>query len=151
MKDNIKNQISKIKNIIQRSKILELSIFTVFFVFFIFNLISSQTISPLYFQFVSNNKQAAVNFLEKIKTFSEYQKILGMNNNIYGPTVKEEIFKQENKKKEMINNLEQQLIVNPKARDILYSLYKLYLSEGNKNRAADYLRRAREVDPAIRL
>jgi len=88
--------------------------------------------------------------LQKIKSLPEYQKILEMNNNIYGPTVKEVIFKQENRKKEMINNLEQQLIINPKARDILYSLYQLYLAEGDKNKANDYLRRAREVDPSLK-
>ncbi|PJA55817.1 hypothetical protein CO165_01550, partial [Candidatus Roizmanbacteria bacterium CG_4_9_14_3_um_filter_33_18] len=75
---------------------------------------------------------------------------LEMNNNIYGPTVREEIFQRENKKKVMINNLEQQLTINPKARDILYSLYQLYLAEGDKNRANDYLKRAREVDPSIK-
>ena len=73
-----------------------------------------------------------------------------MNNNIYGKTVKEEIFRQENKRKELIKNLEQQLIINPKARDILYSLYQLYLSEGDKNRAGEYLKRAKEVDPTIK-
>ena len=74
-----------------------------------------------------------------------------MNKNIYGKTIEKEIFQQENDKNLMINYLEQQLIINPKARDILYSLYKLYLVEGNNSRAENYLRRAREVDPAIGL
>jgi len=104
----------------------------------------------LYLRFVNNDKKATISFLQKIKTLSEYQKILEMNNNIYGPTVREEIFQRENKKKVMINNLEQQLTINPKARDILYSLYQLYLAEGDKNRANDYLKRAREVDPSIK-
>ena len=150
MKDNIKNQISKIKNIIQRSKILELSIFTIFFVFFIFNLISSQMISPLYFQLVSNNKKAIVNFLEKIKILPEFQKILEMNKNIYGKTVEEETFRQENEKKLMINNLEQKLMINPKERDILYSLYLLYKEKGDNLTAEKYLKQAKEVDPSIR-
>jgi len=124
--------------------------FILIFAFLFLNFVFSQLISPLYLRFVNNDKKATISFLQKIKTLSEYQKILEMNNNIYGPTVKEEIFQQENKKKVMTNNLEQQLTINPKARDILYSLYQLYLAEGDKNRANDYLKRAREVDPSIK-
>ena len=50
----------------------------------------------------------------------------------------------------MINNLEQQLIINPKARDILYSLYQLYLAEGDKNKAGEYLKRTKDVDPTLK-
>ncbi|PIP63440.1 hypothetical protein COW97_02455 [Candidatus Roizmanbacteria bacterium CG22_combo_CG10-13_8_21_14_all_34_12] len=124
--------------------------FILIFAFLFLNFVFSQLISPLYLRFVNNDKKATISFLQKIKTLSEYQKILEMNNNIYGPTVREEIFQRENKKKVMINNLEQQLTINPKARDILYSLYQLYLAEGDKNRANDYLKRAREVDPSIK-
>jgi len=147
--ENIKYQILNIKKIIQRSKIFKLSIFTVLFFFLIFNLISSQVISPLYFQLVSNNKKSVISFLEKIKTFPEFQNIFEMNKNIYGKTVEEETFRQENNKKLMINNLEQQLIINPKARDILYSLYQLYLAEEDTVKAEEYLKRTREVDPVI--
>lgn len=136
--ENIKYQIS-------------ISIFIVFFLFLIFNSISSQVIPPLYFQFVSNNKQTTVNFLEKIKTFPEFIKILEMNKNIYGKTIEEETFRQENGKNLMINNLEQKLKINPKARDVIYGLYQLYLAKDDKNKANEYLRRAREVDPAIGL
>jgi len=124
--------------------------FILIFAFLFLNFVFSQLISPLYLRFVNNDKKATISFLQKIKTLSEYQKILEMNNNIYGPTVKEEIFQQENKKKVMTNNLEQQLTINPKARDILYSLYKLYLADGNKKLADDYLRQAKEVDPNLK-
>ena len=147
---NIKNQISNIKIAIQRLKIFEFCFVILLFTFCFLNLTYSQIISPIYFQFVNNNKDSAVSFLQKIKDLPDYQKILEMNNDIYGPTVKEEIYAQENKKKEMINNLEQKLLINPRARDVLYSLYQLYLGEGDKNLANDYLRRAREVDPDIR-
>ncbi len=119
------------------------------FTFLFLNLISSQFISPIYFQFINNNKTSAVSFLQKINSLPEYKRILEMNSNIYGPTIKEQIFAKNNVKKEMINNLEQKLMINPKSRDILYGLYQLYLEEGDKNRANDYLRRAKEVDPTI--
>ena len=142
MKDNTKNTA-------QRSKILRFFIVVSFLSFLIFNLIYSQTVSPIYFQMINNNKKAVVSLLEKIKTFPEFQKILEMNKNIYGKTVEEETFRQENEKKLIIDNLEQKLRINPKARDILYSLYQLYLTEGEKNKAEEYLRRAKEVDPSV--
>jgi len=142
MKDNTKNTA-------QRSKILRFFIVVSFLSFLIFNLIYSQTVSPIYFQMINNNKKAVVSLLEKIKTFPEFQKILEMNKNIYGKTVEEETFRQENEKKLIIDNLEQKLRINPKARDILYSLYQLYLAEGDIDRAGEYLRRAKEVDPSV--
>jgi len=124
--------------------------FILIFAFLFLNFVFSQLISPLYLRFVNNDKKATISFLQKIKTLSEYQKILEMNDSIYGQTIREEIFQQENKKKVMTNNLEQQLTINPKARDILYSLYKLYLADGNKKLADDYLRQAKEVDPNLK-
>jgi tetratricopeptide (TPR) repeat protein len=124
--------------------------FILIFVFLFLNFTFSQSISPIYFQFVNSNKSSTVSFLQKIKILPEYQNILEMNNNIYGDSVKGEIFAQENNKKGIINNLEQQLTINPKARDVLYSLYQLYLEEGDKNQANNYLRQAKEVDPDLR-
>lgn len=125
-------------------------VFILIFAFLFLNLVYSQIISPLYFQFVNNDKKSTISFLQKIKDLPEYKKILEINNNIYGNTVKKEIFRQENDKKLMINNLELKLRINPKARDVLYSLYQLYLTEGDKNNAREYLRRVKEVDPAIK-
>jgi len=119
------------------------------FLILILNIISSQSISFIYFKFVNNDKPLTIAFLQKIKTLPEYEKILEMNNNIYRSTVKAEIIRQENTKKDLINNLEQQLTINPKARDVLYSLYQLNLAEGNTTKANNYLRQARKVDPNI--
>jgi hypothetical protein len=121
-------------------KIIRYTLLGLFILFLIINLISSQTISPLFFKFVNNDKQSTIAFLQKIKTLPEYSRILEMNNNIYGPTIKAEIFKQENAKKTLINNLEQQLTINPKARDVLYSLY--LLTKDDK-----YLKQVRKIDP----
>ena len=44
------------------------------FTFLFFNLIDSQVISPIYFQFINNDKNATIRFLQKIKTLPEYRK-----------------------------------------------------------------------------
>ena len=72
-----------------------------------------------------------------------------MNDNIFGQTIKTAVYAEKVKKRSMINKLERELVINPKARDILYSLYQLYLAEGDKNQANNYLKRAKEVDPSI--
>ena len=135
--ENIKYQIS-------------IGVFVVLYLFLIFNLVSSQAISPLYFQFVGNDKNSAIDLLEKIKKFPEFQKILEMNKNIYGKTIEKEVYRQENDEISMINNLEQQLRINPKAKDILYRLYLLYKEKGNNLTAEKYLKQAQELDPTLK-
>lgn len=147
---NIKNQISNIKNTIQRLKIFEFCFVIFIFAFCLLNLTSSQSISPIYFNFINNDKIAAVNFLQKINSLPEYKRVLEINTDIYGSTIKEQIYAKNNLKKEVINNLEQKLIINPKSRDILYSLYQLYLEEGDENQANNYLRQAKEIDPSLK-
>jgi|SRR3990167_5958539 len=141
---------SKVKSTIKNSKVLKYLLAFFVFTLLILNLIGSQLISPLYFQFVNNNKQTTVSFLEKIKTFPEFQKILEMNKNIYGKTVEKETFRQENEKKLMINNLEQKLMINLRARDVLYGLYLLYKEKGDNLTAEKYLKQAKEVDPSLK-
>jgi tetratricopeptide (TPR) repeat protein len=130
-------------------KILRYVLVAFFIFFLIINLISSQTISSIFFKFVNNDRAATVSFLQKIKVLPDYQNILRMHDNIYGKSIRVEIDSEESKKKALINNLEQQLTINPKARDILYSLYQLYLAEGDKKKANYYLQQAIEVDPSI--
>ena len=79
----------------------------------------------------------------------EYQNILDINSNIYGPAIKQEILRQENQKK-VINNIEQQLLINPKSRDVLYSLYQLYLAEGRQEQSGRIFKEGKEVDPNIK-
>ena len=147
---NTKDNILNIKNKIQKSKIVDLLFAALILVILFLNLIYSQLISPYYFMFVNNDKKATIIFLQKIKNLSEYQRILEMNNNIYGPSVKEEIFRQENEKTTKINSLKEQLSINSKSRDIFFGLYQLFLSTGDKIQADDYLKKAREVDPSLK-
>jgi tetratricopeptide (TPR) repeat protein len=146
----IKNQILKIKYPHQKSNIFEFLFIILILAFLFFNSISSQVISPLYFQFVNKNRQAVVDYLIKIKPLSEFKKILGMNKNIYGKGIENDIFNEEAERKQTIKNLEQLLTKNPKARDVLYRLYLLYKEGGNNLTAEKYLRQAKEVDPSMK-
>lgn len=148
--EKIKNYLLKIKNTVQRSRIFEFLFIVLIFIFLFLNLVSSQFVSPLYLKIVNNDKTAIVSFLQKIKNLPEYQNVLEMNDNIYRQTIKTEIAMFENKKKVMITDLERQLTINPRSRDILYSLYQLNSAQGDKNRASYYLKLAKDIDPSIK-
>ena len=129
--------------------IIKIFAITFLFSFFFFNLLSSQLISPLYFQLVKEDKNAVVSFLSKIKNLSVFPLFLAINKNIYGNSLEQEVFAEDNKRKETIAEFESLLQKNPKSRDILYNLYLLHNEDGNKIKAEEYLRRAKEIDPLI--
>jgi Tfp pilus assembly protein PilF len=60
-----------------------------------------------------------------------------------------EIYADERTNRELITTLEEVLVVNPKSRDVLYSLALLYDKNGDELQSAEYLRQARAVDPEV--
>ncbi|OGK21455.1 hypothetical protein A2866_02055 [Candidatus Roizmanbacteria bacterium RIFCSPHIGHO2_01_FULL_39_8] len=129
-----------------------LSIFGISFllVYLSVNILSSQLISPLYFQIIKEDRKSFIVFLEKIKDFSSFPYFLGMHKRIYGNRIEQDVFAKEVKRKETIQNLELFLTRNPKSRDILYRLSLLYRDEGNQTKADEYLNKARVIDPVIK-
>ena len=120
------------------------------FSFLIFNLFYSQSVSPLYSQFVNENKKAVVEYLKKIKNLPSFNTQLFIFENIYDNQLKQDVFQEENGRNLQIKKLEQVLQINPKARDVLYGLYQLYLEKGDKITAGKYLKQAKEVDPDVK-
>jgi len=134
----------------QKTKlIIPLFVFTILFVFVIINAASSQTISSVYFGLINNDKKAAVDFLIKIAPVSEFGIQLTKYVKLYGADIESAVFKDQREKKQTINKLEQLLAINPKSRDILYGLYLYYDRLGEKNKAQEFLRRAKDIDPLI--
>ena len=133
MKENIKNYI-----------------FFVFLLLFLFiNLISSQTISPLYFGFISEDKKSMISFLQNIKNLSIFNKELDKSKIIFGNNIENDVFQPDIEKNNKIKVFEQLLQKNPQSRDILYALYQLYSQKGNIITAKKYLMQAKMIDPNI--
>ena len=133
MKENIKNYI-----------------FFVFLLLFLFiNLISSQTISPLYFGFISEDKKSMISFLLNIKNLSIFNKELDKSKIIFGNNIENDVFQPDIEKNNKIKVFEQLLQKNPQSRDILYALYQLYSQKGNIITAKKYLMQAKMIDPNI--
>jgi tetratricopeptide (TPR) repeat protein len=131
-------------------KILLLLILFIFFLFLILNIAFSQNVSSLLVGVVNNQKPAVVDYLKKIKPLLQFQDELKNYQQRYGVSLKNEVFKDERLRREEIARLEQLLIKNNQARDVLYKLYLLYKEDGDSNKARQYLDRAKEVDPTIK-
>jgi len=156
MKDikKILEKLGKLKNfgdsVSLRMKRNNLFLLIILLIFLLFNIYFSQKVSPIFFRMANNDKKAAVEFLQKIRRLPQFPKELKYYENIYGSTIKDEVFLEEKTRDLKITKFEQILEKNLQSRDILYSLYVLYLGKNDKKTAEKYLRLAREVDPTIK-
>lgn len=121
-----------------------------FIVFAVINLVASQNISPLYFLMLSDEKQAVATYLTDIRKLPLFSLELIRYKNKYGSEIEKEVFKIEEERRHTITKLEEALKNNPASRDLLYNLSVLYREAGDEARAEEYLRMAREIDPAVK-
>lgn len=122
---------------------------SLFGAYVIANIALTQTISPLYFQQVVDEKNTIVSYLRSVKSLPSFQQDLILYKNLYGKRIEEEVFYDEQMRERKIQELEQLLERNPRSRDTLYNLYLLYSQTGNEQKALEYLTRARLIDPAL--
>lgn len=113
------------------------------------NIVGSQLIPSSYFAFVREDKSAVLDLLKAMKLQPEFPSLAGIQRSIYGPSIDEELFAEERRREERINELEELLKSNPKSRDVLYALSVLYTEKKDLNRSNIYLKRAREIDPLV--
>ena len=119
------------------------------FAFLFLNLIYSQIISPLYFKFISEDKKSVVNYLQKIKNLTIFNKELNKSKNLFGKDIENDVFQPDTERKIKIKEFEQILKNNPQSRDVLYGLYQLNLEKGDIIIANKYLMQAKAIDPNI--
>lgn len=133
MKENIKNYI----------------FFVLIFTFLFLNLIYSQIVSPLYFKFINKDKKSVVSFLQNIKSLTIFNKELDKSKKLFGKDIENDVFRPDIERNSKIKEFEQILKKSPQSRDMLYGLYQLYSEKGDKNKAGEYLRQAKGIDPNI--
>jgi tetratricopeptide (TPR) repeat protein len=129
--------------------LLSIFVMSLLLLYLFVNILSSQLISPLYFQIAKEDRKSVIVFLEKIKDFPSFPYFLDIHKKIYGNQIEQNVFAEEVKRKETIQNLELLLTRNSKSRDILYNLSILYHEDDNPKKAGEYLKRAQEIDPTI--
>src|SRR3990167_8899629 len=103
--------------------------------FLILNIVSSQSISRLFFDFSVGKRDAAVDFLKRIKDEDYFPRFYSGVAGFFQENLEEEVYAEARERQRKIQELEEILKLNPKARDAHYSLYILYLQEGDANTA----------------
>jgi len=143
-----KTQLKKTKNNFLNKKFLLFAL-SILSVFLTINIYSSQSISPLYLRLVNNEKKAVIEYLKKIKNLPQFKTEIKNFTGIFGREIAAEVFFEDEQRKIKIKKLEAALQKNPKSRDVLYALSKLYQEDGNYKLADKYLKKTKEVDPMI--
>src|SRR5438045_1832481 len=104
---------------------LKYTLFVIAFVYLFVNIHVSQTISPLYDRFITEDIKAAADLTKKVHTLSDGDTIATMQGSIYGPQFATELNSDQTEIDQKINMYKTLLAYNPKARDVLYDLYLL--------------------------
>lgn len=136
---------SLIRQVIYSGKVI---IMFIFILFCFFNAVASQMISPLYFQLVKENPQAEVQFIKTVRLLPEFQAIFPEIRETF-VTYEKDVYADERKRRQTIQELENLLEENAQARDVLYALSLLYEHDGNQTKANEYLQRAHQIDPIL--
>lgn len=118
------------------------------FFFLIINILFSQRFPTLYFELLSNQSEAMINFLKQGKDVPKFG-VLSPEIEQQFALHEEEIYKDERQRNVLIQKLEALLVQNPQSRDSLYSLYLLYDKKGDIVRAQEYLKKAKQIDPGV--
>lgn len=119
------------------------------FAYILANIILSQSISPLYFAVMKDDESSSATFLRRIRHLPQFDQAMRYQEEIYGEKLRDDVFKEELGRKQLISKLEYAYNINPKAREVLYGLSKLYEEDGNKEKAEQYLHKAKGIDPMI--
>lgn len=153
--DSSFNWVEKIGELFKRKEIVFLKKIILFFLvvlafsFVVFNLYYSQNITPVYSKFSQEDRSSAVELAQSLRGTKDFDEVHTMLVNIYGKDFDNDLFKNEREQNSKINSLMKFLEVNPKSRDILFALYKLYNEKGNAEKADYYFKRVKEIDPGI--
>lgn len=140
-----------LKKLLKTHKISAFQIKAFFFffmtIFLIFNIVSSQIISPTYYNLIEGGRKNAAAYLKKIRGLPVFENELERHKKIYGESIIKDVYEEENAIEQKIKNFERILDKNAYSRDILYSLYLLNVEKGDEKSAAEYLDRVRQIDP----
>ncbi|MCX7997231.1 MAG: hypothetical protein N2691_05800 [Patescibacteria group bacterium] len=122
-------------------------IITIAIAFLAANLAASQLTVPAYSRLVNGDRDTWVTFFKAAADRDDGLPLILEYKGRYRELA-DEINRESMSRRARISYLEAELTQNPEARDILYALALLYHQEGEKEKANDYLNRARAIDPA---
>jgi len=124
------------------------AVYFIFFIVLLYNIVLSQTISPLYSKFVQDEKNSVGFVLKSILSTPEFNGLYISYKNKYGQKIENEVFAEKRNDTLYINNLEELLKKNPNARDVNYNLSKTLNKTGHEG--GRYLIQAKQIDPELK-
>lgn len=152
MKKNLKKVIDQTVII----ALLDYVKYTTYFVLIFFlllyltlNINAPQRFPSLYFSLVDGNETAAITYLQKIYKTPLFTQFFFLDQDANGRLM-QEIRRDEVTRENRIATYQQALLLNPKDRDILLALSRIYNQNGDKIKADLYLKQAQVVDPLIK-
>lgn len=122
-------------------------LFGIVFIYLATNILFSVSL-PAIDTVMSGKSEDVVYFMKRARTLNSFHSLFPELKSIF-LAHELEVYKDDRDRRTMISKLEEALIINPKSRDVLYSLYLLYDKSGSTAKAAYYLHRAQEVDPKM--
>lgn len=128
-------------------KLKSKTILLVLVVFLLFNIVYSQNISSLYPSFADEDKTSSVLFLKTIRSLPDFNGLLSRYESIFDKSIVGLVYKDERQRKTQIEKLNQALEKNPKAKEVLSALSKLYKEDGNELKAEEFFKKTKAIDP----
>lgn len=125
-------------------------LFIALFIYLGANMYASLTISPLLTSIEQKDFEGVAGYLRSIKSMPEFDSEYGKYKTIFGDRLYASVYREDLAQLQEKKKLEQILLKNPNARDVLYRLYLQYTKEGNVTRGQEYLKRAQEIDPMVK-
>lgn len=129
-------------------QVIWMSLGGILIVFLMINIVASQMVNDLYLRFVQEDEAAEVAFFKIARDLPEFQEVMPYTAGTYRE-LSDEINQDNVTRLEQIKELEILLEQNPNARDVLYAISQLYEQSGETGKAAEYLKRAQEIDPSL--
>jgi hypothetical protein len=118
--------------------------------YLLFTVSSSQSFDPCMHEMEYYRKPTALTVCLKKIDGTKYFNSLFERYRTYVPFLNEEINQENQKTQNLISYYETFLVYNPKARDILLTLAKLYAYQNNTVRSEYYFSQAKLIDPRIK-
>lgn len=131
------------------SSIVKILLIVALFIYLGINLQQSQRVHTLYFDLIEEKKPAAVVFLQRIQTLSSFDYFLKGQSSFYGQTLLGDVEKEKTERREQIQTFLALLRTYPSSREVLYGLSVLYRENGEMDKAAKYLKKAKAIDPVV--
>ena len=128
-------------------KMLIAVLFLGLFIYLYFTISSSQSIDPLFVSVTNENRQAVVQFLQKIRKLPVYNEVYARQKEVFGDSLAEEVDGKHAERMKMIEVLTQIEKTHPPSRDVYLGLAYLWSEVPDEDKARYYKNKAHELDP----